>query len=329
VITVLNVAAAFAAFAAAALALRLSRAPGWRELLPAALVAGVTGVFGVVAVVLTDARAAAFAPALAQLRLGFGGAGVAAWIVYAGRDLGVPRPRLHRALVAAAAAGGALALVPGATFRAPVIGRPCAAAGGVYFDPTPTGLGYAVQAALLLTLATVIARYAAAALARRDPALTVQSGAFLLVVAAGANDVLGISGLADTPYLLGIAALLPVGVATHRLARRFAAESAALAALRAGLEEAAEERALELANADEALERAARLVELGRAAALVGHALEVPSAAAEDAVARAAAALRAGDAGRAAAAIHEALAAARRIADVVRAPALRVPDGRE
>jgi hypothetical protein len=236
---------------------------------------------------------------------------------------------VHRALVALAAAGGAISLVPSLAFRAPVVARPCAAAGAVYFDPTPTVAGHAIQAALLLALATVIVRYAAAAVRRRDGALAAQAASFVVVVAAGANDVLAISGRADTPYVLGIAALLPVAVATQRLARRFARESAALTALRVGLEEAAEQRALEVAQADEALERASRLAQLGRTAALIGQALAAPSSDAEEALARASDALRAGDAARASAAVHEALAAARRNAEVVRAPAFRVPDERE
>src|SRR5512139_1738241 len=150
--TIANIAAAFAGFAAAALALRLSRAPGWRALVPAALVAGASGVFGVVAAVLTDARAAALAPTLAQLRLAVGGAGVAAWLVYTGRDLGVDRPRTHRALVAVALGAGALAAIPGLAFQAPVVARRCAVAGAVYFDPTPTAAGAVIQGVLLLAL---------------------------------------------------------------------------------------------------------------------------------------------------------------------------------
>lgn len=326
--TIANVAAAFAGFAAAALALKLSRAPGWRELLPAALVAGASAVFGVVAAALADARAAALAPMLADLRLAVGGAGVAAWLAWARRDLGDVRPRAHRALLAVAIAAGALAAIPGVAFRAPVVTRPCAAVGAIYFDPTPTPAAAVLQGVLLALLLAIAARYAAAAARQGDPSLALHAGAFLLLFAAGVNDVLGVSGVLDTPYLLGIAALAPVAVASFRLARRFALESAALATLRDGLEQLAEGRALELARADEALERAARLADLGRAAASIGEGLAGPSAQAERTIERAIAALAAGDRRGAAAAVDAALEAARRIAEVVRAPALRIPDGR-
>lgn len=324
----INVAAAFAGFAAAALALRLSRAPGWRDLLPAALVTGAGAALGVVTVALADARAAAFAPTLAQLRLAAGGAGVAAWLVYAGRDLGVVRRRAHRAVIAIALVAGALAAIPGLAFRAPVVARPCASAGVVFFDPTSTPAAAVLEGVLLLALAAIPAWYTGAAVRRRQPALALHAAAFAVLTAAAVNDVLGISGWVDTPYFLGMAALAPVAVASFRLARRFALDAAALAALRGGLEELAEQRAAELTQTDEALERAARLADLGRAAASVGDALAGPSDRAERAIERAIEARASGDRREAAAAVQAALADARRIADVARAHARRISPGR-
>jgi hypothetical protein len=118
-------------------------------------------------------------------------------------------------------------------------------------------------------------------------------------------------------------------VASLRLARRFALDAAALAALRGGLEQLAEQRALELARTDEALERAAHIVDLDRAAASIGDALAGPCERAERAIERAVSAVEAGDRREAAAAVQAALGAAGLMADVVRAPAvLRMPEGR-
>ncbi len=321
----LNAFAAFAGFAAALLALRLSRAPGWRELGPAALVAGSGAWLGLLAVALADARASAVAPLLGQLRLAFGAAGVAAWLVYAGRDLGAPRPRLQRVLVGSATLAGLVALVPGLAFGPPVLARPSPALGVVYQDPTPTAAAAGIEAVLLVLLGVVAVRYVVAAVRRRDPWAALQAASFVALLGAAVNDVLAIAGIVATPYLLGLAAFPPVAVSTIRLSRRFALDAASLAELRVGLEHLAETRAQELAQADEELEASARLAELGRAAASIGASLADPAAAAEAGILRASQALAEGDRLRAEGAVQDALREARRLAEVVRSPVFRGP----
>jgi hypothetical protein len=324
-VSALNLFAAFAGLSAALLALRLARAPGWRELGPAALVAGAGGALGLTTVALTEGRAMTFAPLLAQLRLAFGAAGVAAWLVYSGRDLATPRPRLQRLLVGSAVVAGLIALVPGWTFVPPVVARLVPSLGVVYQDPRPTGVAVAAEAWLLSLLGLVAVRYVVAAVRRRDGAAALQAGAFVALLAAAVNDVLAIGGLLPTPYLLGPAALLPVGVATIRLARRFAVEAAALSELRRGLERLAERRARQLEKADEELEAAARLARLGRAAGALGRSLEGPSTEGALAIERALDALARGDREGARIALEDALSAARRLAEIARKPFFRAP----
>jgi hypothetical protein len=328
VVSAVNLFAAFAGLAAALLALWLARAPGWRELGPAALVSGAGGALGLTTVALTEGQAMELAPLLGQLRLAFGAAGVAAWLVYTGRDLGAPRSRLQRFAVASAVLAGLIALVPGWTFGPPVIARAVPALGVVYQDPKPTAVGAAAEAWLLLLLGVIAARYAVAAVRRRDAAAGLQAGAFAALLAAAVNDVLAIGGLLPTPYLLGPAALLPVAIATVRLARRFAVEAAALAELRRGLERLAERRARQLEEADEELEAAARLARLGRAAGALGRSLAGPSTEGARAIDRALEEIAKGDREAAQVSLEDALSAARRLAEVARRPFFTAPAGR-
>lgn len=316
----LNLFAAFAGFSAAVLALRLSRAPGWRELGPAALVAAAGAAVGLSAIALADERAVAIAPVLTQLRLALGAAGVAAWMVYADRDLGSRRPRLQRLLVGSALVAGAIALVPGLTFNPPVVARVLPAFGVTYRDPTPTLAAALLEGWLLLLFAMVTLRYALAAVRLRDPSAAAQAVAFAVLLTAALNDVLAVAGLLSTPYVLGLAAFPPVGVSTFRLARRFGREATALVDLRKGLERVAEQQAQELVDADEELEAAARLARLGRVAAGIGRALIEPVERAEAATARALWALERGDVHGASSAVGEALAAAKRLGEAVRSP---------
>jgi hypothetical protein len=327
--SVLNLFAAFAGFSAALLVLRIARAPGWRELGPAALVSGAGGALGLITVALAEEQAVTAAPTLAQLRLAFGAAGVAAWLVYAGRDLGTRRPRLQRLLVATALLAGLVALVPGATFVPPVTARPVPMLDVVYQDPGVTWVAAGLEAWLLLLLGAIAVRYAVAAVRLRDAAAAAQGGAFVALLGAATNDVLALGGLIPTPYLLGLAAFLPVAVAIIRLARRFAVEAAALVELREGLERLADRRASELARADEELEAAARLTRLGRAAAGIGHALSGPAARSTGALEHALAELARGDREGARAALDDALSAAQGLAQVVRRPAFRAAADRE
>jgi signal transduction histidine kinase len=256
---VLSILAAILSAAAGALALRVSRAPGWRELRWFAVAAFLASLHATIGLARTLVLPPEAGPGAMRVALVLDLALLFAWMRYAA-DLGQEAPRAAvRALEGALLAMGLLALLPGLRAGAP----------GEEAGWTLALLGAA--GAIL-----VAARFRQAR--RRGLRLAgVHAAAFATAILLLAADVaIGAAGPDRLP-LFDLGFLLPAGLITWSSTLRFLDGADDLAALRARLESLVEERTRALLDTREALARAERLASLGQLANGVAHQVSNPA----------------------------------------------------
>lgn len=275
--TVLALLAAALGAYAGLLAWRYRLAPGLQEQGWFALAAFTAAAFTALNMVTTaPAPATGTVVWAAKLQLLLGAVHVVAWFRYSSAFMGRPWPR-ERLLTLAQLALAAPLLLPGVGFTGEVTQRPVGALDVVYNDATPSAYGVLVIAVMVASFLAMTARFAAA-WRRGVPWAGVHVAALGLLFVMALNDLLTLAGVLRGLYLLDLGFLAPVAAVTYGLSGRVVEESRALAALRARLERAVEERTAELARSRDALHRAERLAALGQFSAGVSHEVSNPAA---------------------------------------------------
>lgn len=272
----LALASAALALYVAALARRMSLAPGWRDQAWFALIAVMSAAYAVGnAFTGTPTARVGWIVPLSRLQLAAVLVQVWAWFRYYDDRARRAPSRGETAAVNALLAVAALALVPGVAYGGAV--RTHAFAGAQYRDAVPTQAGEAMFAVALLAAAVVIARFVVAWLegAKEMRATALGLGA---LVFCGLNDATVASGVSSGPYLLDVGFVVPVLAVGWSLTSRFVEEARALDGLRRRLVVEVEERTRELAQAHGALHLAEKLAALGQFAAGVGHEVNNPAA---------------------------------------------------
>jgi signal transduction histidine kinase len=273
---VLSVLAAMLHAAAGALALRVSRAPGWRELRWFAVVAFLAALHAGVGLGRMLVVPPALALAAVRVELSLDLAILFAWIRYAEVFSQVAAGRAARALELAVLGAGLLVLFPGLAVVEP--SSPLALASWLA-GSTSTPLTASGWALLLLGApgaALVIARFR---LARRGGVrfAGVHAAAFGAVIALVAADIAAGTSGPEMLRIFDLGFLLPVGLITWSGTLRFLDGADDLATLRGRLESLVEERTRALLDTREALARAERLASLGQLANGVAHQVSNPA----------------------------------------------------
>jgi signal transduction histidine kinase len=273
----LSVATAGIALGGAAAAWLVGRAQGWRALRWFSLLALCVAVYsaGNVATVLS----APDGVVLVASRLQLAAALLEAWVVLHVADVmaGLAPGPAERWLRWALPLGAALAQLPGLAYQAPVTLHGFPPWGAVYSDPSPTPFGSA-----LFVLTAAGALLAVWRLWRAHRRGVPHAGAYglsiLVLTSLGVNDALAMSRLVEAPYLMDVAALLPVGVLGWSHIVRFLEDAATLEGLRGRLEAQVEQRTRALSQTQAALLGAEKLADFGRFAGGLAHQVNNPAA---------------------------------------------------
>ena len=265
---------------AAALSLRIARAPGWRHQrwFAGASLAGAS--YAAVGAATNAGLADALLPVASGLQLAFAYLGVWAWLWYAdGVARTKPRPlalvwRSFYACLALPAALLPYRLFDVSTARAHVL------LGGhlVYRDVTATTLGDVLVDIAMIGLVPVMIRFAHAH-RKGVPLAAFHAVSVGLMFPMALNDILNAAGVISTPYLLDAGFVLPIAAVAAATTARFVQEARELAALRSSLEAVVQERTRLLTRAQVALHEAERLASLGQFAAGIAHEVNNPAAA--------------------------------------------------
>jgi signal transduction histidine kinase len=172
----------------------------------------------------------------------------------------------------------AMELVPGATYGDLVMDRAFPAWGAVYRDARPTPLGSVLYFVAIGTVLLVLVR-ALQAWRRGIRHSALLAAAFALLFLTGMNDALSSMGLLDTPYLVDVGFLLPLGAVGLASTARFVGDAKALVSLRDRLEEVVADRTEALSRTQWSLHQAEKLASLARFAAGVAEEVSRPAAA--------------------------------------------------
>jgi signal transduction histidine kinase/ActR/RegA family two-component response regulator len=200
---------------------------------------------------------------------------VIAWNLHAAAHFHAQPTTSERASIAAAAATGLLALLPGVLLAPGVVTHEFL--GIAYHEPPATRLGSLAAIPLYVGVLLPLLRFLRCA--RQNADARRYAAGLLLLGAAGVNDLLASTGRYSLPYVLDLAFLMMVALVWGVLMDRFIGATHRLDMLSTQLEGIVTERTRELAKAHEALAQAERLAAIGRLSAGVAHEINNPSAA--------------------------------------------------
>jgi len=246
---------------AAAVALAISWAPGWKELRWFAGAAACAAGYVVANAPLTLDVPFGWVVVGSRLSLFFGGLHGACWYMYAaaGRHGRRMFPG-YRAIAAGGVVLSLLALVPGMFVTSEPLVRNLAWLGMTVRDITPTAFGKVAYAYFCVSLAVLLGDYVVRWY-RHEPDAGAHVFALGAVVLAGIHDALVASGVLQHMYMVEPAMLVVVLAVGGAVTSRFVVTARAL-----------EASARKLAQAHEELVKHERLAALGQLAALAAAA---------------------------------------------------------
>lgn len=262
----LSLTAASVGLLAALLSLGMSLAPGWKELRWFAVTAALAAAF-----VLANMQTYLDGPTervlmCSRIAMFFGGLHTTSWIKFAAVQRDTKPSRFDNAVMTVGVGLSLLALVPGAYVENAVRERHVAWLGVTYRDGILTSLGNVVLTYHVGALVLVFERYVRAALRGESTART-YAAALGVTLACAFHDSLAMSGDINGPYMLDVALLALVLMASSSLTRRFVESARAL-----------EISTRSLAIAQEELVERERFSALGELAAVVAHEVRNPLA---------------------------------------------------
>jgi signal transduction histidine kinase len=254
----------------------ISRAPGWQDTRPLAIVCATAALYS-----LCDfTQVMSFSPGVTrwagQVSIALAGLHCGAWLLFLEARDRRPLVGFERIIAWSGVVLGALALMPGVLFTERLSAYTVDWLGVTYQMPEPSPLGTWVVLYFLGAMGAVAVRVYrrwSSGWRWRAPAI---GGLFL--VALGVNDALAISRVIDSPLLVDIGFLV-VNV-TYGLTElnRLVLDARRIEQLSTHLEGEVQARTAELAAAHQALARAEKLAAIGRLAGGVAHELNNPTA---------------------------------------------------
>ncbi len=259
----------------AALALAISRAPGWRELRSFALVAITAAAycfFDLVHVVPVSPSTLQLGESLAFASCFLYGL---AWV----RHLAVADRRpfgvMERAALVIAILMSLLALIPGALIEPPIRSVHISWFGATYTAATATPLGVTCVGVMLATV--FIAAFGGKRRWRDGWHARMPMVGAVALALAGVSDTLAFEQVIEMPQTIEAVTVVVVGVMGVAYARRFIADAHRLEALSTKLEQEVAARTADLLKAQATVAQHERLAGLGRIAAGVAHEINNPT----------------------------------------------------
>lgn len=262
--TALSIASASAGVVAAFLALRISSAPGSRELRWFALAATLEACFNLANICTHEPVSDAALLVGSRFSMFFAGLHTAVWFKFFAVQRGRRMGRLERAVVAGGIVLAIVALVPGALVTGEIQERHVPWLGATYRDGTPTPLGELSFVYLILGLGLLFVR-CAIGWRRGERDAGTYAIAIGTVVGFAIHDSLAAAMVFRGPYLLDFSLVVLVLVVGAKLTSRFVENARAL-----------EISSRRLAAAQEQLVKRERLAALGELAAMVAHEVRNP-----------------------------------------------------
>jgi signal transduction histidine kinase len=273
---VIPIVSASVALTVAAYALRLGRMPGWCAHRWLAAIATGSALYALGNVATTTGQPDSVVLLASRFQLFGLIVELWGWFHFADGDSGSP-PTWERWTRRALLGLGVLALVPGVAYGGAVASHRFVPWGASYRDAVPTPVGYLTFALGLAASVWLVGKFFLA-WRRRVPSALLHGSALAILLLLAVNDALAATGLAETPYLLDVGFLIPLGAVFWSQGGRFIQEAAMLRELRERLELAVAQRTDELAVAHRELRQAERLSAMGQFAAGVAHRINNPAA---------------------------------------------------